>query len=403
MERALLDEITADTLNALIGTRHEDKHIEYKQELPGKDDEQKAEFLKDVTAFANTEGGDIIYGMAANKAIASKLFPLDNKAIDDAKNKLHQILDNGVTPRVPFVDMLAIEVEPGKSVLVVRTQASHIGPHQVTAAQSYKFYGRNTVGAYFIEVDELRDKILRQASLPERMNGFRRLRVEQIRHRPEELPSPVDYERKLVVHYFPEQTFGRIGSVNAALLTDPRYRQPVVANGGPTYATLGLSYRPNIDGYVIMNGRGDDALQFYIQTFYDGAVEFTDAAVFRISTNEPAIYHESLEQTLFRQYDFAARIFSVLGVEGRVVIHATALGVGDLTIKPQANTRTLDFVKHSTAIRRNPAYFNPVVIEDMNTMSAEDALEPLVQQFWRASAYDYAYSYKEGKYVGRNW
>jgi hypothetical protein len=401
--RYTLDEITAERLTSLIGTRAEDKHIEYKQELPGKDDKAKAEFLKDATAFANTDGGDIIYGMAEVKGTASKFFPVENRAIDDAKNQLHQILDNGVTPRIPPVDIQPIEIEPGKSVLVVRIPASHLVPHQVTAAHSYRFYGRNTAGTYVIEVDKLRNKILRQASLPERMNDFRRSRVDLIRNHPEDMPSPIEYECKLVVHYMPEQTLGRTGAVDAALLTDPGYRQPVVANGSPTYAPIGISYRSNIEGYVFMNGLGDDALQYYVQTFYDGTVEFADGAVFRTSATEAVIYHETLEQTLFRQFDFARRIFTTLGVDGRVAIYATALGMRDFTIKPQAPTRDLDFVKHSTAIGRDPAFFNPVIIEDVKAVEAEEVLEPLVQQFWRAAAYDHAYSYKDGKYVGRNW
>ena len=403
MQYTSLDQISAEILAALIGAEAEGKRIEYKQKLPGKSDAEKAEFLKDATAFANTDGGDIIYGMAEAKGVASKLFPVDNQVIDDAKNQLHQILDGGVTPRVPGVDMLAVEVESGKSVLVMRIPASHIGPHQVTAAHSYRFHGRNTTGTYPIEVDELRDKILRQASLPERMNDFRRSRVQLSQNRPEDMPSPVGYERKLMVHYMPEQTFGRIGAVNAALLTEAQYRQPVVANGGPTYATLGISYRPNIEGYVIMNGLGDDILRYYIQTFYDGTVEFVDGAVFYITTDEKVIYHERLEQTLFRQYNFANRIFRTLGVEGRIAIYATALGVRELTIKPHAPTRTLDFVKHSTAIGRDPAFFNPLVVEYPQVVPAQEALEPLVQQFWRASAYDHAYSYKDGQYVGGNW
>ena len=152
-----------------------------------------------------------------------------------------------------------------------------------------------------------------------------------------------------------------------------------------------------------MNGLGDDALQYYVQTFYDGTVEFADGAVFRTSATEAVIYHETLEQTLFRQFDFARRIFTTLGVDGRVAIYATALGMRDFTIKPQAPTRDLDFVKHSTAIGRDPAFFNPVIIEDVKAVEAEEVLEPLVQQFWRAAAYDHAYSYKDGKYVGRNW
>ena len=41
----------------------EGKTIEYKRELPGTSDTNKKEFLADVTSFANTSGGDLIYGV----------------------------------------------------------------------------------------------------------------------------------------------------------------------------------------------------------------------------------------------------------------------------------------------------------------------------------------------------
>ena len=235
------------------------------------------------------------------------------------------------------------------------------------------------------------------------MRDFRRSRIDMIRLHPEDMPISMEYERKLVVHYLPEQTFGRVGSVDAALLTDARHRNTVIQHGPPTYASLGLSYRPNIDGYLIMNGRGEDVLRFYVQVFSDGAIEFTDGAVFRISTDEPFIYHEMLEQTLFSQYHFARLVFSTLHVEGRVAIYPSALGVRDLTIKPQAPTRVLPFVGHSTAIGRDPALFNPLLIDDIQSEEPQEALEPLIQQVWRACAYDHAYSYKGGEYVGAKW
>jgi hypothetical protein len=403
MQYKSLAEITAEDLANLIGTEAEGKRLEYKRTLPGKDEGDKAEFLKDASALANTDGGDIIYGMAAVKGSASAFDPIENERLDGEILRLHQILDGGVRPRIPGVDMQAVETEPGKSLLVVRVPSSHIGPHQITAGHSYRFHGRNTAGTYAIEIDELRDKILRQASLPEQMRDFRHARINLMRYTPEDMGSPVDFEKKLIVHYMPEQTFGRVGSINAAVFTEAQHRRRVDSAGAPTYATLGVSYRANIDGYIFMNGRGDDALKFYIQVFNDGTLEFVDGAVFRASTNEPLIYHEMLEDTLFRQYQFARDIFSVLGVEGRVVISTSALGVRDCTIAPQAPTRMLPFVGHSTAIGRDPAFFNPLMIEDMQAVEAQEALEPLIQQVWRACAYDHAYSYKGEKYVGRNW
>jgi hypothetical protein len=399
-----LEELTLDDLKSLLGVATERKRLEFKSELPGGED-QKGEFLKDLSALANTGGGDIVYGIAEDKATktAAALVPFDNGLVELEITRLHQILQSGVRPRIPGVQMHTIEVEPGKSALVIRVPQSHIGPHQIIFRQSFRFYGRNTNGTYHVEVEELRDMILRQASLPEQMRAFRQSRLDLIRIHPEDMPTPVEFDRKLVVHYMPEQTFGRIASVDANQFTEARHRNPMLQGVGPTYAQVGLSYRSNIDGYVFMNGRSDDALQFYVQVFSDGTIEFVDGAVFRTSADEPVIYHTTLEETLFRQYAFAGALLASLGVADRVAIYASALGIRDLTIKPQARTRTLDFVGHRTVIGRDPALFNPLYIDKMAASEADQALEPLIQQFWRASAYDRAYSYKDGQYVGKNW
>ncbi len=47
----------------------EGKTIEYKRDLPGTKDEDKRELLADVSSFANTEGGDIIYGGAEDLGV----------------------------------------------------------------------------------------------------------------------------------------------------------------------------------------------------------------------------------------------------------------------------------------------------------------------------------------------
>ena len=41
----------------------ERRTLEYKQELPLESDEAKREFLSDIASFANSGGGDILYGI----------------------------------------------------------------------------------------------------------------------------------------------------------------------------------------------------------------------------------------------------------------------------------------------------------------------------------------------------
>ena len=59
-----LDQIDATVLERLkADSVREDRQLEYKEILPGGSDEEKREFLSDVTAFANAAGGDLIYGV----------------------------------------------------------------------------------------------------------------------------------------------------------------------------------------------------------------------------------------------------------------------------------------------------------------------------------------------------
>lgn len=59
-----LEDITTSDLQALIDNKViEGKTIEYKREMPNNSDPAKKEFLADVTSFANSSGGDLIFGI----------------------------------------------------------------------------------------------------------------------------------------------------------------------------------------------------------------------------------------------------------------------------------------------------------------------------------------------------
>jgi len=63
-----VEDITEGELQKLIDEeRIEKKVLEYKSELPGKNDSDKKEFLADISSFANAIGGDLIYGVIENR------------------------------------------------------------------------------------------------------------------------------------------------------------------------------------------------------------------------------------------------------------------------------------------------------------------------------------------------
>ena len=63
MLTAELDRIDEALLHQICEDRVREGQVDFKKELPSKDERGKAEFLKDVCAFANADGGDLVYGV----------------------------------------------------------------------------------------------------------------------------------------------------------------------------------------------------------------------------------------------------------------------------------------------------------------------------------------------------
>jgi predicted HTH transcriptional regulator len=59
-----IDKIEWSDLESLIDDQiSERRTIDYKRSLPSNSDDDKKNFLYDVSSFANTVGGDLIYGI----------------------------------------------------------------------------------------------------------------------------------------------------------------------------------------------------------------------------------------------------------------------------------------------------------------------------------------------------
>ncbi len=81
-----LAEIKESDLQTLIDNKvSERKIIEYKRDLPGEKYKDRKEFLADVSSFANTAGGYLIYGIATKQGVPIELYGVEIASIDDFK------------------------------------------------------------------------------------------------------------------------------------------------------------------------------------------------------------------------------------------------------------------------------------------------------------------------------
>src|SRR5580700_10980617 len=70
--------------------------VEYKRELPGTRDEDKREFLADASSFANTEGGDILYGVAEDQGVITDIIGASSPDFDAEILRLESLIRDGV-------------------------------------------------------------------------------------------------------------------------------------------------------------------------------------------------------------------------------------------------------------------------------------------------------------------
>lgn len=77
LPRTILEAVQEDIQRLIAERVQECPHLDFKRDLPTAwDASAKHEWLKDVTAFANSGGGDVIYGVDENdSAEATAIFP----------------------------------------------------------------------------------------------------------------------------------------------------------------------------------------------------------------------------------------------------------------------------------------------------------------------------------------
>jgi hypothetical protein len=146
----------ADLLN-LIATRvQENIGLDYKRcGSLEHSDRKKADLSKDVSAFANSAGGTLVYGIVENHRIPVDLdVGYDPTAI--TKEWIEQVINSTIQRRIDGVRINQVELgaRPGKVAYVVSVPQSLRAPHQ---AADKKFYKRFNFESVPMEEYEVRD------------------------------------------------------------------------------------------------------------------------------------------------------------------------------------------------------------------------------------------------------
>lgn len=311
-----LDLITKADIEALVTDAvQESKALDFKETLPGNSDGDKKDFLADVSSFANTNGGDLYYGIKEKDGAANEAVGITNFDEDAARLQFEQRIPSGIGPRIPGFDMKVVDGFPKGPVLVMRIPKSWMGPHMVIYKGSSKFYSRHSAGKTQMDVGEIRQAFARSEELPERIRRWRKDRVLEIVNRL--CPIALEQAPKLVLHLIPYDSFDNELRLSVDEMVGP-------ARTCPPLGTSGGSHRINVDGVVTFDEpRGGHLSLHYCQLFRSGRIEAVNADVAPTRVGDCRIASVSCENDIIFSTSSYLEALRTLGIVPPIVMFLT--------------------------------------------------------------------------------
>ncbi len=389
-----LDQIDGSRLEALRteGVR-EGRHLEYKEVLPGNSDDEKREFLSDVTSFANAAGGDVIFGIRERRDADGKLtgeteaiVGLPSLNLDAERLRFEAMVRDGVAPRMPPITFHEVRRDPEPPCLLLRIPRSWAGLHMVTYKNLSRFYSRTSAGKYQLDVHEIRAAFVQAEAAYERIRRFRAERVARILAL--EAPTPIRPGPKLMVHAIPITPSDEVW---ARFLTMEELQ--IMSLLPPIHGTA-RTWRFNLDGFVLHTIRDDLSRQCYTQLFRDGGIEAVSGSVLAKDDQRGGFYAWEMEGQVISHFGKYQEFWRIIGVTPPVLVGLTLSGVKGWKVLRGA----YEYSDVEGAFDRDVVISDEMLLSDL-AIPADVVLRPLFDFIWNGGGWPGSPNYREGRWV----
>lgn len=368
--------------------------LEFKRLLLSSTEDEKLELLKTVSAFANSSGGDVLFGVQAEDGIATVLSGVPHSEIDGFKRKLESITRDNLEPSLPAgcLSFAAIQIPivDGRVVLLARIAQSWLKPHRIGKKGHREFWTRTSAGKEPMTIWQLRDAFALSSEIEERAREFVSRSAENcLRDVGLPISLPTD-EPRFVLHILPISAFSR--SQIRFDVVSYRERGEVLRPIGAPHNT---GCRLNLHGLVTSYGGNRKSLSSYTQIYRDGTIEALRCipAPLRASSLPTApvrdlsiiAFEDELREALQRYVAELSgqKIFPPL----YLFLSLIAAGNCRLVYSPFQHIESPNTVDHNLAIL-------PEAV--LNAESELDrALKELLDSLWNAAGYPHSPSFAE--------
>ena len=366
-------ELTEEDLLSLVeGAVAEGKEVDYKIELPGHTDQEKREFLADVSSFANTVGGWLFFGLEETGGIATGVPGCEIEDPDEMIQRLENLVRTSIAPRIPGVEFGGCELGSGRIVVSAQVRRSFISPHRVTFRDHSKFYARNSAGKYPLDVSELRTLFNLSGSYVERLREYRRDRLAAIVTG--ETPIPLESGGLLILHVLPLSIFDVEKRIDIRMLWEN-------ADNLHPLGRASIGRRPVFDGVLVYDGDWRDATRVsgYVLASTSGAIEAVTTSIIRCRTNQgdfvPIL---EVEGILIQQSGSYIRLLEALRIELPLFVMVTYLGMRGSRLETRRTyLRGLPDITQDEIL-------SPELRVDEYDVEIDELMKPAIDALWNA-------------------
>jgi len=376
-----LDKIVLKDLENLVqNSIGEGKSIEYKLLLPGASDNDKKEFLADVSSFANTLGGDLIYGIREKNGVAIKIEGVSVLNEDAEITKFDNIIRDGIEPRIQ-VAIHKIRINNNNFVFIFRINKSWIGPHRVIFRGHDKFYARNSGGKYALDTFELKTAFNFSDALVDKLKNFRIERITAIMA--DDTPVPLSGGGKIILHLIPLEAFNPNFRINIQSYAEIANRKLYPIN------CSGWNNRINLNGILTYSAEINGNSASYTQLYRNGIIEAVEGRFLRIDKEKyiPSIVYE---RELLNSLERFLGIQKELNINPPILIFLTFTGIKGFKMY-------VDTFKYSTngyAIEKDILLLPEYLIESYD-INSKEILKPMFDLIWNACGFDGSFNFDD--------
>lgn len=367
-----ISDISGSDIEQLVSnSSSESMTLEFKRSLPGTTDMDKKEFLADISAFSNTLGGDLIFGLEESDGCAKALCGIDASSIDNELLRMESLIHSGIEPRIRY--RAAIIDCSGKKILLFRMEKSWNAPHRVTLKGHDKFYGRNSAGKFSLDVQQLRNAFLENSSIVEKLRDFRTARlIEIISGR---IPVEMDPGSRLVLHLLPIESFA------SHLTHDVEDTRSNYLVARPMNVSA-WNERFTLEGKLFYSQYGTKPSASYMHLYRNGIIEAVEGTVLNHilpngAKNIPSVAYEQIILENLQRY---LKLLLAMSVHCPIAIALSLTGVKGSCIG--LNHSSWDMPELRPVIQEH--LFLPEVMLQNFDDSATAAIRPSFDLVWNA-------------------